>query len=71
MMESYYSFIKRTEPSDSPTRQRLEKLKELMIGCGFCILTVDGKSCQVPLKDLKTLAEMEKMSVKELIEALK
>ena len=42
-----------------------------MIGCGFCILTVDGKSCQVPLKDLKTLAEMEKMSVKELIEALK
>ena len=71
MMESYYGFIKRTEPSDSPTRQTLEKLKELMIGCCFYILTIDGKSCQVLLKDLKTLAEMEKMSVKELIEVLK
>ena len=34
-------------------------------------LSVGGKSCRVPLKDLKTFAEMEKMSIKELIEALK
>ena len=70
-MESYYSFIKRTEPLDNPIRQRLERLKELTIGCGFYIVTIDGKSYQVPLKELKELAEMEKMSVEELIGALK
>ncbi len=59
MTESYYAFIKRTEPPDSPKRIMLEKLKDMMIGAGTVIVEIDGVRGAIPMKDYNEIMKGE------------
>jgi hypothetical protein len=66
-MESYYHFIKRTEPKDSPVRKRLERIKAMLVKSTTVLISINGKKYEVSLNEAQEIASSEGVNVVDLL----
>jgi hypothetical protein len=65
LMESYYSFIKRTEPN-SPTLTIMERLREMLINEASIYITLDETVYKLPLREAWKVADELGVTLDEL-----